>query len=258
MIEQSRQAHALTAGECIDALATTTEGLAPDEATRRLAEHGPNLLPTAQRRSGILRFLAHFHNALIYVLIGAAMVTAALAHWVDTGVILAVVVGNAIVGFIQEGRAEDAMATIRSMLAPNASVLRGGARTSVPAVDLVPGDLVLLEAGDKVPADLRLIEVKALRAQEAILTGESVAVEKALAPVAPDMSVGDRSSMAFSGTLIAAGTGRGVVVATGAQTEIGRISTLLGTVEVLTTPLVQQMDRFTRWLTVLIGTVRAN
>ncbi len=257
MTEQTRQAHALTARECMDALATTADGLASDEAARRLAEYGPNLLPAAPRRSGILRFLAHFHNALIYVLICAAVVTAGLGHWVDTGVIMAVVMVNAVVGFIQEGRAEEAMAAIRSMLAPHAAVLRGNARISIDAADLVPGDLVLLEAGDKVPADLRLIEAKGLRIQEAILTGESVAVEKATRPVDPDTTLGDRSPMAFSGTLIAAGTGRGIAVATGAQAEIGRISALLGGVEVLTTPLVEQMDRFARWLTVLILLISA-
>lgn len=249
---QSFHAYARTIEDCLDALSTTTSGLAPDQAARRLAEHGPNQLPPTPGRSALLRFLGHFHNALIYVLIGAALVAAGLGHWVDTGVIMAVVVVNAVVGFIQEGRAENALAAIRSMLAPHASVLRGGARINVDAADLVPGDLVLLEAGDKVPADLRLIEAKALRVQEAILTGESVPVEKATTPVAPDAALGDRSSMAFSGTLVAAGTGRGVVVATGADTEIGRISGLLGAVELLTTPLVEQMDRFARWLTVLI------
>ncbi len=238
--------------DCITSFSTTVSGLASDEVEARLAEFGPNQLPSAPRRSALLRFLAHFQNLLIYVLIGSAVITAFLGHWIDTGAILAVVIVNAIIGFIQEGRAEESMAAIRSMLAPRASVLRDGERISLDAAYLVPGDIVLLEAGDKVPADLRLIEANALRIQEAILTGESVAVEKATAPVAPDAALGDRSPMAFSGTLIAAGTGRGVVVATGAATEIGRISSLLGKVEVLTTPLVEQMDVFARWLTAMI------
>ena len=246
------QPHSLTIDGCLSAYSTRESGIAADDAAARLIEHGPNRLPEPPRRSGVLRFLSHFHNLLIYVLIGAAVVTASLAHWVDTWVILAVVIVNAIIGFIQEGRAEEAMSAIRKMLAPQASVLRGGARISIDAADLVPGDVVLLEAGDKVPADLRLLAAKGLRVQEAILTGESVAVEKAIAPVAADAALGDRSSMAFSGTLIAAGTGRGVVVATGGLTEIGRISGLLAAVEVLTTPLVEQMDRFARWLTVMI------
>ncbi|MDP4033990.1 MAG: cation-transporting P-type ATPase [Pseudorhodobacter sp.] len=250
-------AHTLACKDSLSAFATSASGLSVAEAARRLDKHGPNRLPALPRRSVLLRFMAHFHNVLIYVLIGATVVTAALAHWVDTGVILAVVLVNAIVGFVQEGRAEDAMAAIRSMLAPHASVLRSGQRTSVDAAELVPGDLVLLEPGDKVPADLRLIEARGLRVQEAVLTGESVPVEKATAPVAADAPLGDRSPMAFSGTMVAAGTGRGVVVATGGGTEIGRISGLLGEVEVLTTPLIMQMDRFARWLTVLILLISA-
>jgi magnesium-transporting ATPase (P-type) len=244
--------HSKPIEDCLSAFSTRSSGLTPDEAQIRLIEYGPNRLPAPARRSLLLRFLAHFHNVLIYVLIGAAIVTASLSHWIDTGVILAVVIVNAIIGFIQEGRAEDAMSAIKSMLAPHASALRGGARISVDAADLVPGDVVLLEPGDKVPADLRLLAAKGLRVQEAILTGESMAVEKATAPVAADAALGDRSSMVFSGTLIAAGTGRGVVVGTGAASEIGRISSMLSEVEVLTTPLIEQMDRFARWLTVLI------
>jgi calcium-translocating P-type ATPase len=199
-----------------------------------------------------MRFLVQFHNVLIYVLLGAAVVTAALQHWIDTGVILAVVVANAIIGFIQEGKAEAAMTAIRQMLAPKAAVLRGGARVTVDGTALVPGDIVLLEPGDKVPADLRVIEARGLAAQEAILTGESVPAEKGVAPVAADAPLGDRRSMLWSGTLVTQGTARGLVVATGAGTEIGRIGGLLAGVEQLTTPLVAQMDYFARWLSFLI------
>jgi calcium-translocating P-type ATPase len=228
------------------------EGLTGAEAARRLAAHGPNRLPEARTRGPILRFLAHFHNVLIYVLLGAAVVTAALQHWVDTGVILAVVLANATIGFVQEGKAEAAMAAIRQMLAPRAAVLRDGRRVSVDGADLVPGDIVLLEAGDKVPADLRVIEARGLAAQEAILTGESVPVEKTVEPVPVDAALGDRRSMMWSGTLVTQGTARGVVVTTGARTEIGRIGGLLAEVEQLTTPLVAQMDHFARWLSFLI------
>lgn len=252
MITPLQQPHAVETAKCLEALATTETGLSPKEAVRRLAEHGQNRLPVPPRRSLVLRFLAHFKNVLVYVLILAAILTGALAHWVDSGVILAVVIGNAIIGFIQEGRAADSMAVIRQMLAPRASVLRSGARVSIDAVDLVPGDLVLLEAGDKVPADLRLLTVTRLQVQEAILTGESMAVEKTTDPVAADATLGDRTSMVFSGTLIVSGTGKGIVVATGTATEIGRISGMLGKVEKLTTPLIEQMDRFARWLTALI------
>jgi calcium-translocating P-type ATPase len=244
--------HATPAADCLASLAATPDGLTAPEAARRLAEHGPNRLPEVRARGPVVRFLRQFHNVLIYVLIGAAVVTGALQHWVDTGVILAVVLANAIIGFIQEGKAEAAMAAIRGMLAPKAAVLRDGHRVSVDGADLVPGDIVLLEAGDKVPADLRVIEARGLAAQEAILTGESVPVEKGQTPVAADAALGDRRSMLWSGTLVTQGTARGLVVATGAGTEIGRIGGLLAGVEQLTTPLVAQIDHFARWLSFLI------
>lgn len=241
-----------TVDECVIALNSDRFGLSSEEAARRLAADGPNTLPTYSSEHPILRFVAHFRNVLIYVLIASAAITAMLQHWADTAVIIAVVLVNAIVGFVQEGRAENAMAAIRSMLAPRATALRDGRRTSVPAADLVRGDIVMVEAGDKVPADLRLTGAQALRVQEAILTGESVPVQKGIQPVAVDAALGDRASMVFSGTTIVGGTGRGIVVATGDSTEIGRISGLLQTVDVLTTPLVEQMNRFAHWLTTLI------
>jgi len=244
--------HDRTIEGALAALDATNEGLSTDEAARRLAEHGQNRLPEPPRRNAVVRFLVHFHNVLIYVLLGASVVTAALGHWVDTGVILAVVIVNGVIGFVQEGRAEQAMAAIRGMLAPNSAVLRDGQRVSVDAVDLVPGDIVLVEAGDRVPADIRLIEARGLKAEEAMLTGESVPVDKATAPVSGNAALGDQTSMVFSGTMIAAGTGRGVVTATGGESQIGRISGMLGGIETLTTPLVEQMDRFARWLTVFI------
>jgi magnesium-transporting ATPase (P-type) len=227
-------------------------GLSDGEAQNRLAVHGPNRLPAPPRRSGLVRFLLQFHNILIYVLLGSAALSAFMEHLVDALVILAVVIANAIIGFIQEGKAEKAMEAITRMLALRASVLRGGERRSVDAETLVPGDVVLLEAGDKVPADLRLFKTHGLKIQEAILTGESVPVEKQTRPVATAAALGDRSCMAFSGTLVTSGQARGLVVATGHQTEIGRITGLLSEVEVLTTPLVSQMSVFARWLTVLI------
>ncbi|WP_210878986.1 cation-transporting P-type ATPase [Roseovarius autotrophicus] len=238
-------------------LGATAAGLSSDEAAQRLARHGPNRLPEPPTRNPVLRFLGHFHNILIYVLLGAAAVTAVLGHWTDSGVILAVVLVNAIIGFVQEGRAEQAMAALRGMLALHVAVLRDGRRRSLDAADLVPGDIVLVEAGDRVPADLRLIEARGLKAEEAILTGESVPVDKDTAPVSTEASLGDQGSMLFSGTLVATGTGRGVITTTGADTQIGRISTMLGGIEQLTTPLVAQMDRFARWLTVFILIVAA-
>ena len=254
---QMNQPHARPATDCLSDMQTRADGLTATEAAQRLAEHGPNRLPEGQTRGPLRRFLAQFNNVLIYVLIGAAVVTGALQHWIDTGVILAVVVANAVIGFLQEGKAESAMAAIRQMLAPRAAVLRDGRRVTVDGATLVPGDIVLLEAGDKVPADLRVIEARGLAAQEAILTGESVPVEKATAPVAADAPLGDRRSMLWSGTLVTQGTARGVVTATGPATEIGRIGGLLAGVEQLTTPLVAQMDHFARWLSFLILLVAA-
>ncbi len=251
-------AHALPVAEVLKALDSTDAGLSARQAARRLADHGPNRLPASKARNPILRFLAHFHNTLIYVLIAAACVTAVLEHWVDTGVIVAVVVANALIGFIQEGRAEQAMAAIRGMLAPRSAVLRDGKRISLDAAELVPGDVVLLEAGDRVPADLRVLQARGLKAEEAILTGESVPVDKTVPPVGHDAALGDRGCMLFSGTLIAAGAARGVITATGRDTEIGHISGLLGSVETLTTPLVAQMDRFARWLTLFVLIVAAS
>jgi magnesium-transporting ATPase (P-type) len=245
-------AHACEAAAVLAAVEGAEDGLREEEARARLARFGPNRLPEPPPRHPLMRFLLQFHSILIYVLLGAAAITAVMGHYTDTLVILAVVTVNAIVGFIQEGKAERALEAIREMLAPVASVLRGGARRSVPGEALVPGDIVLLEAGDKVPADLRLTQARGLQVQEAILTGESVPVEKRVRPVAADAALGDRACMAFSGTLVTSGHGRGVVVATGAGTEIGRISGLLAQVETIETPLVRQMGVFARWLTLLI------
>ena len=244
--------HSLTAQQALAALDAAADGLSRAQAQSRLAQHGPNRLPEGKRRSPLVRFFSHFHNVLIYVLLAAAAITAALGHWVDTGVILAVVMVNAVIGFIQEGKAEDALAAIRQMLSPQAMVLRDGRRVSVGADQLVPGDVVLLQAGDKVPADVRLLRVKNLQIQEAVLTGESVAVEKQTSPVAADTALADRRCLAYSGTLVSYGHGVGVVVATGAGTEIGHISALVSQVQTLTTPLLAQMAVFARWLTLAV------
>lgn len=249
--------HARPAADAFAARGVMDKGLSQGEAAARLGKHGPNRLPEPPRRSAILRFLSHFHNILIYVLLGAAAITAGLGHLVDTGVILAVIIANALIGYVQEGRAEQTMDAIRRMLAPRTSVLRDGRRHGLDSAAVVPGDIVLLEAGEKVPADLRLTETNGLRIGEAILTGESAPPDKGTQAVSADAALGDRSCIAFSGTLVASGAGRGVVVATGPATEIGRISGMLATVETLTTPLVRQMDGFARWLTILILLIAA-
>jgi len=257
VVDTQERWHARTAEDALVLLGTAAGGLTQAEADARLRDHGANVLPSPKRRSPVVRFLLQFHNILIYVLIGAAVITAFLDHLTDTFVILAVVIANAVIGFIQEGKAESAMDAIRLMLAPRANVLRSGERHSVEGEAIVPGDIILLEAGDKVPADVRLISARGMSIQEAILTGESVPVEKRIEPVSEGAPLGDRSCMAFSGTLVTSGQGKGVAVTTGAATEIGRISGLLSTVEELTTPLVRQMDTFAKWLTLLILLIAA-
>jgi len=244
--------HAGTAAEVLETLQTCAQGLSAGECARRAAQSGPNRMPAAKRPSPVAAFLRQFNNALIYVLLACAAVTAALQHWIDSSVILAVVLANAVIGLAQEGKTERAMNAIRDMLAPAATVLRGGARATVAAEALVPGDIVLVEAGDKVPADLRLLSAHAVTVQEAMLTGEAATVEKQCAPVAANTALSDRSNMLFSGTIVATGQARGVVVDIGAATQIGRISGLLQQVGVPDTPLVRQMAVLSRWLTGLI------
>ena len=249
--------HALAAEEVARRLDGGSGGLSSAEAARRLAALGPNRLPGGQGKSALRRLLGQFDNLLIYVLLAAAAVSLGLGHAVDAAVILAVVVANAAIGFIQEGRAESALDAIRGMLAPKASVLRDGRRVTIDAQAIVPGDLVLVEAGDRVAADLRLVRGRNLQIQEAALTGESLPAEKSSAACALDAPLGDRAGMAYSGTMVTAGRGEGIAVATGLATELGRISALLAAVEPLTTPLLRQMNRFSRQLTVVILAVAA-
>ncbi|GIX08927.1 HAD-IC family P-type ATPase [Elioraea sp.] len=244
--------HALPAEEVCARLGTPPHGLDQAEAAARLARHGPNRLPEPARIGPLRRFLAQFQNVLIQVLLAAAAITALLGHWIDTAVIVAVVLINALVGFVQEGKAEAALEAVRRMLSPRATVIRDGHRHGIDAEAVVPGDLVVLEPGDRVPADLRIIAARGLAIQEAILTGESLPVAKSPAPVDPLAPLGDRSSLAFSGTVVAAGHGRGVVVATGGATEIGRISGMLAAVETLQTPLLRAIAAFGRTLSVAI------
>jgi magnesium-transporting ATPase (P-type) len=241
--------HANDADAVLLQLGVSASGLTSEQASARLQQYGLNRLPEAPRPGLLQRFLSQFNNVLIMVLLGAAAITGLLGHWLDTSVILAVVMVNTILGLVQEGKAEKAMAAIRDMLAPSATVLRDGRRMTIEAEQLVAGDIVQLEPGDKVPADLRLLQVNTLTIQEAVLTGESLPVEKTTDPVAADSAVGDRICMAFSGTLVATGQGAGVVVATGAATELGRISHMLGDLDRLVTPLLRQITQLSKWLT---------
>jgi magnesium-transporting ATPase (P-type) len=249
--------HALPPEEALATLSVEATGLDQRDAEARLRRYGPNALPEAPRQHPLLRFLAHFNSVLIYFLIGAALIALLLNHGIDAAVILAVVLVNAVVGFIQEGKAEEALGAIQDMIAPHATVLRDGERRVVAVPDLVPGDIVLLEAGDRVPADIRLLRARGLLIDEAALTGESVAAEKHQVLIAANAGIADQSNMAFSGTLVAAGQATGLVVETGSHTQIGRISGMLKAVEVGKTPLVRQIDDFARLMTwsVLAGAV---
>jgi magnesium-transporting ATPase (P-type) len=245
--------HGRDTADVVNALSVEpSRGLSAEEAATRLEEHGRNRLPEEQRESTFRRFIKQFHNVLIYILIAAAAFTAFLGEWIDTGVIIAVVLVNAIIGFIQEGKAERALEEIRRMLSLEASVVRGGRRLTIDAEELVPGDIVVLESGDRVPADLRIIDAHEVRIEEAALTGESEPVRKTAEAVEPDALLGDRRSMAYSSTVLTAGQLHGVVVATGEHTEIGRIGEMVTRVEKMTTPLLEKIDRFGRVLSAVI------
>jgi P-type Ca2+ transporter type 2C len=221
-----------------------TQGLSQAEATSRLAAHGKNVLETRRERRWPAMLAAQFTDFMILVLLGAALIAGLLGEAGDAIVILVIVVLNAIIGFVQELRAERAMAALRRLAPHNARVIRDGAAQVVEAPQLVPGDVVWLEAGDVVPADVRLIEVARLQTEEAALTGESLPVEKGTEPIEDrDAPLGDRSAMVYKGTLITHGRGRGVVVATGMRTELGRIATLLTTSEGQT-PLQRRLAHF--------------
>src|SRR5215468_1761004 len=208
--------HSVPAGQVVSRLKTDpATGLDTSEASRRLTQYGPNRLPEGKQRGPLMRFLAQLNNILVYVLLGAGFVKLMVGLWLDAGVILGVVIINALLGFFQEGKAEKALDSIRNMLSAEARTIRGRETRLIPAEELVPGDVVLLESGDRIPADLRLVDVKNLRTEEAALTGESVPIDKTTDAVAEKATVGDREGMAFSGTLVSSGRGTGVVVATG-------------------------------------------
>jgi Ca2+-transporting ATPase len=225
-------------------LATHLErGLTADEAAERLLTHGPNELKEAPRPPFWMLVLDQFRGFVVLMLVAACVVSALLQEWVDAGAILAIVLLNAIIGVIQESKAEESLAALKKMAAPNATVVRGGARLVVPSRELVPGDIVRLESGNYVPADVRLVEAVNLRVEEAALTGESVPVEKsAHARLETDIPLGDRRNTAFMGTLITYGRGSGVVVSTGMRTQMGLIAQMLQTLEAEPTPLQQRLD----------------
>ncbi|HEY7309921.1 MAG TPA: HAD-IC family P-type ATPase [Gemmataceae bacterium] len=250
--------HALAGDDVVRRLNTSTEkGLDAGEISQRRTKYGPNRLPEASKRGPFMRFLLQFNNVLVYVLLAAAFTKLMLDYPLDASIILGVVLINGLLGFIQEGRAEKALDSIRHMLSTEARTVRDGETRLVPAEELVPGDVVLLESGDKVPADLRLTDVKNLRTEEAALTGESVPTDKSTNPVPAKATVGDRKSMAFSGTLVVSGRATGVVVGTGSDTELGRINQMLQSVSALETPLLRQIRKFGLTITVVTLAVSA-
>jgi magnesium-transporting ATPase (P-type) len=250
--------HAISVDETANRLTTDTgKGLEASEAANRLQEYGPNRLPEGKKRGPLMRFLSQFNNILVFVLLGAGFTKLMLNLWVDAAIIFGVVILNALLGFIQEGKAEKALESIRNMLSAEARTVRGGETRMIAAEQLVPGDIVLLESGDKIPADLRLVNANNLRTEEAALTGESVPADKGTSPVSINATVGDRECMAFSGTMVVSGRAKGVVVATGSETELGRINAMLAGVSAIETPLLRQIKKFGYAITAVIAVVGA-
>ncbi|MCC6008793.1 MAG: HAD-IC family P-type ATPase [Rhodobacteraceae bacterium] len=245
--------HALSSDDATATLDVDPEhGLHDKAVTTRRETFGANRLQKGTRQSVLRRFLGQFNNLFLYLLLFAGLVTGLLGEYLDSGVIFSVVLIIGVIGFVQEGRAERALESVQKILSHDARVTRDGKKRTLPAEELVPGDIVHLEAGDSVPADLRLLRARNLQTQEAALTGESTAVEKSADPVAEDADIGDRASLVHSGTVVTAGQGTGVVVRIGDETEIGQISTMLSEVESLRTPLMRKLDSFTRTLSIAI------
>lgn len=247
--------HAMDTAQVLASQHSDVSGLTRQQAVERLARYGCNRLAAVPRPGWLRRLAAQFHNLLIYTLLVAAMVTTWLGDYVDAAVIFGVVLINAVIGFIQEGKAERALEAVHAMLASRAMVLRDGKRHEVDAAELVPGDVVLIESGARVPADLRLLSAKNLRIDEAALTGESVPVDKDAAAVHKDVLQADRVCMAYAGTVVVVGQGAGMVVATAGHTEIGRIGRLVSDLQTLATPLTRRLDQFARQITFFIGLV---
>jgi len=242
--------HSLASNEVLARLGTDTDkGLSKELAEQRLVEYGPNQLAEKPRASFLALIFDQLKSFVIILLVVASIISAVLGEYVDAGVILAIVILNAVLGVVQESRAEEALAALKKMSAPDSQVMRNGKRMTVSSNNLVPGDIVFLEAGNFIPADIRLIESMNLRIDEAALTGESVSVQKhALANVAEASGLGDRKSMVFRGTVVTYGRAKGVVAETGMNTELGKIAELLSAVENEQTPLQKALDKLGKTL----------
>jgi magnesium-transporting ATPase (P-type) len=243
-----------TVDETLANISSSADGLSSAEASARLQQYGDNALPQKAGEPAWLRFLAHFNDVLIYVLLVAALLKLIMGHWIDMFVILGVAVINALIGHIQESNAEKSLQSIRNMLSSEAVVVRQGSHETVATTALVPGDIVVIRAGDRIPADLRVIEAHNLRVEEAILTGESTVVEKNSDALSGELPLGDRYNLLYSGTTVSSGGGKGVVVATGGETELGHINQMMSDIEKHRTPLMVQMDKLgkTIFITILI------
>jgi cation-transporting P-type ATPase F len=254
----SKHMHYLPADEVIDLLDSNKEkGLDLFEVHDRQAQFGPNVITGKKGKGPLLRFLLQFHQPLIYILLAAGTITASLGEWVDAGVIFGVVLVNAFIGFIQEAKAVKAIEALARTMTTEATVLRAGERLRISSAELVPGDIVLLQSGDKVPADMRLFHVRDLQVDESALTGESVPVYKKPDVLDHDTGLADRLNMAYASTLVTYGQGSGVVFATGDKTEVGRISQLIATTKPLETPLTRNIARFSNILLYVILSLAA-
>ncbi len=244
--------HALDSAAALAALdVDPARGLSPDEARRRLDTHGPNELTHEEKASALAMFLGQFKNILILILLVAVVLSALVGEVVDAAIILVIVVFCAVLGFVQEFRAEKALEALKDMLSPTMTVLRGGAEEEIPSADIVPGDILLLEAGDRIPADARVFESHSLRCDEAPLTGESVPVGKNPAPLPPELPTGDRKNMVFTGATVTYGRGKAAVTATGMETAFGQIAKEVSAVQAEKTPLEKRTEEIGKWLGII-------
>jgi len=250
-VNEDKRWYKLSIEETLRELNSIRSGLTKEEAKTRFIEYGPNELPTKKKSPAFVAFLRQFLSPLIYVLLIAAIISLALEHYVDAGVIMAVLLLNAVIGYIQETRAEKAMEALMQMVKPNAKVKRDGTIRLIPAKNIVPGDIIILEAGDKVPADARLIEASNLKIDEAILTGESVAIGKHSKALDEDVSLAERKNMVHRGTIVSYGRATAVTIATGADSEIGKIARTIQELPTSKTPLQKSIGKLSKYLVIL-------
>jgi Ca2+-transporting ATPase len=250
--ESGSRWHTLTVSETLAVLDSSPQGLSTDEADHRLIEYGPNVLDETEPPSPVVIFLRQFRSPLITILLVAAVVTALLQEWIDTSVIMAILLINAVIGFVQERKADASVRALMEMAVPKARVVRDGREMEIDGREVVPGDLVLLESGSRVPADLRLVSVQALLADESLLTGESVPAVKHTQALNGDLGLGDRGSVGYAGTTITSGRAAGVAVATGESTEIGSIAELIRSEPEIATPLGLRMDQLARIISIAV------